>query len=109
MSQQSQQDVPACGSALFTIAAWYGLLAPIIAPIVWFSIAVATDGRLGVAFMAAFCILVTSFVFGLVGLFGASRSGRRPLFWMAAIGMIESLVLACLSFVFWNMSRTWHG
>jgi len=109
MSQHSKQDISPSGGMIFIAAAWYGFLIPVITPVIWFLITVITDGRLGVAFMSAFCILVTSFIIGFASLLGFSRRNRKGILWIAVVGVLSSAALGYISLVFWNMSQTWHG
>ena len=96
-------------SFLFIMAAWYSLIIPVLSPVIWFAIAEGTGGYLGVAFMWALRILITSFIAGVVSLFGYSRRGRKLVLWIAVIGTVVSFVLGFLSYVYWHMSQTFHG
>ena len=59
--------------------------------------------------MWALRILITSFIAGVVSLFGYSRRGRKLVLWIAVIGTVVSFVLGFLSYVYWHMSQTFHG
>ena len=97
------------GGSPFIVAAWYSFLVPLLSPVVWFLIVLGTQGRLGVASIAALCILITSFVSGAFSLFGFSRHGRKLILWIAVIGAVASLVLGFFSYGYWQMLQGFHG
>jgi len=109
MSAYTEHSDSKSGGSFFVVAAWYSFLMPFLAPLIWLAIAAGTGGYLGVAFIWALCFLITSFISGVVSLFGFSRHGRKRILWMAVIGIVVSLILGCFSLGFWDMLQTWHG
>ena len=109
MSAHSRHTDISSGGSPFTKAAWYSLLVPPLTPVVWFFIGLLTDGRLGFAFGAVFWMLVSSFIFGVASLFGIRKHCRKRILWTAVPGIIASLILGFLAFVYWDMMQTWHG
>jgi positive regulator of sigma E activity len=109
MSAHTEHSVSASGGSLFVVAAWYSFLIPLLSPVIWFAIVAGTGGYLGVAFMSALCILITSLVSGVVSLFGFSRHGRKRIRWMALIGIVASIILGFMSYGYWELSQNWHG
>src|SRR5437667_10280155 len=101
MSESREQAASKSGVSFFTVAAWYSFLAPIFTPVVAFLILLASS-RLDLPLGTAFCVLVSSFVLGVV-------SCRKPHFWIALIGIVFSVVLGFIVFVYWNSLRYWHG
>ena len=109
MSAHTEHTVSVSGGSYFIVAAWYSLLVPLLSPVILFLIFFGTEGRLGVASIAVFCILITSFISGICGLFGFSRHGRKLILWIAVIGTVASLVLGWFSYGFWQMLQGFHG
>jgi hypothetical protein len=86
--------------SFFSIAAWYSLLAPVIA-----GIALVLLGSLGffsrfdspgidpdtvLSFMAV--VLLSSVVMSIISLFGIRRHGARVILWKAALGILVSCI-----------------
>ena len=106
---KNQDSVSESRGSFFVVAAWYSFLAPLLLPVVWFLIVLSTQGRLGVATIAALCVLITSFISGVFSLFGFSIHGRKLIFWIAVIGTVASLVLGYFSYGYWQMLQGFHG
>ena len=109
MSAHPAHSVSPSAGSFFVVAAWYSFIMPLFSPFIWFAIVVGTDGYLGVAFTWALCILITSFISGVVSVFGFSRHGRKRLLWLSVLGTVASAVLGFMSYVYLDMLKTWHG
>lgn len=96
------------GGSFFTKAAWFSLIVPFSAPVVWFCVLAATS-RLDLPAMTSFFILLSSLALGIASLFGVRRHGRKRIVWKAAIGIVASVVLGYFALAFWSMSYDWHG
>lgn len=94
--------------SFFTIAAWYSLLVPCSAPVVWFVI-LATTNRLDLPGMVSFFVLLSTLALGVASLFGIPKHGRKRILWKALTGIIVSVVLGYFALVCWSMSHNWHG
>jgi LytS/YehU family sensor histidine kinase len=98
------------GASFFTVAAWYCLIVPFLAPVLAFCIFVASGfGRFDIALIAALCCAVSSFIVGIVSLFGIQRHGVRRILWKALIGIAASAILGFFAFAYLDMLKTWHG
>jgi hypothetical protein len=109
MNAHTEHGVPASGGSFFVVAAWYSLITSLLTLVIWFAIVEGTGGYLGVAFIWALCILITSLISGVLGLFGFLRHGRKRILLVAVIGVIASIVLGFFSYAYWGLLQTWHG
>jgi hypothetical protein len=114
MNTQSEHSGQAPGSLFFAGAAWYSFLVPLFAPVIWFLIVLGSGffgaaNDLGMACTAALCLLATSLIAGIVSLVGILRHRRKPILWVAVLGIITSSILGFISYGYWELSQNWHG
>src|SRR5436189_6371319 len=57
-------------NSVFIVAAWYCLLAPLLGPVIAFLVLVSTNGRLDIPLFIALGSAASSFVLGIISLFG---------------------------------------
>jgi hypothetical protein len=109
MDAHTEQSDRASRGSFFAVAAWYSAVIPFASPVIWFVIAAAVGGRLGVACVSTLCILISSFAAGIVSAFGFSRHGRKGILWLAVIGITASIILGFVSYIYSGLSQNWHG
>ena len=94
---------------VYNWAAWYSLLVPVVSPVCGFVLIPITNAHLGIAMGLAFWIFVSSFICGIVSLFGVGRRGPASILWKAGAGVLLSGILGFLAYAYWNMSHSFHG
>lgn len=90
-------------------AAWYSMLAPLTSPVWGFLLIAATNGYMGVVLALGFWILVSSFILGVISLFGIRKCGTAGILWKAGIGVPLSAILGFFAYAYWGMSHNFHG
>jgi hypothetical protein len=106
MSAHHEQSVSEAGGSFSTLAAWYSLIVPFLAPLVVLVALFSSEPqRLDKPLIIILSFEVSSFIAGVVCLYGR---GRRIL-WKPVIGIISSLILGVTAALYLYMIETWHG
>jgi hypothetical protein len=95
------------GMSFFNLAAWYSLVTPfatIAAYLILCLIAAHShrDDNFGINFM--FCLIwvqFSSFIGGIVSLFGVKQHGVKIILWKSVIGILASCGVGFLAFIMW--------
>ena len=90
MSKRSKKTEATPGISFFTVAAWCSLIIPLVAVVLTFIVASASD-RPGHALPVAAFVLLGRLVLGLSSLFCIPSDAGRPVVWLAWIGIVASL------------------
>jgi hypothetical protein len=96
------------GGSFFRFAAWYCLVVPLITPVLAFLVLVASNGRLDISLIAVLCCALSSFLLGVLTLFGAEK-GVRGILWKVMLGIAASVVLGFLACVYLSNLKNWQG
>jgi hypothetical protein len=83
----------------FNLAAWYSLIAPPICFLIgWIGVHYSQHGISENLVGMIFLTLMSSFLGGIISLFGIPKCGSKKILWKAIIGIIASLVLGLVCF-----------
>jgi hypothetical protein len=93
---------------VFSMAAWYCLIVPFLAPAVAFLIFAASN-RLDIPLITTLCCAASSFVLGVFSFFGLQSYGKKGILWKPLIGIVASLILGFFAFVYLDALKYWHG
>lgn len=98
MSDAQDKTATRAGLPFSSLAALYSVTIPLVTPIAWFAVLVASNGYLVLASTVASCLLGTSLLAAVASLIRGHA--RRRYLWIALIGLALSAVLGFFSLVF---------